>query len=200
MIALLNGVLCRVHLGLHVQTGTSSLFRDTYQSGKSKAWPSTTPGFARWPRVEKIAYFYGPVDLVESVYAVAWDSDRTKYEMDAVFVGRPFPTFEIKETRVTQSGIILQANPPVGKPPQIRWNLLGIFVNPMVYAVGAWVIIGLVPIEIAILGRRERYRKWAKEALCPVCGYDIQDLPICPECGTPSHKEKPTAGCPDSLS
>jgi hypothetical protein len=191
-----NAVASRALMQLQINAGMSSLVRTNDNSySMLDNWPSRTLGM-RWPAPDKMALYSGPTGLVDSVYAVAWSSDRTQYVMDVVRIGAPFNTLEIKKTRITKDGLVIKSNPPIGTDPQLRWRPMGIIINPIIYTAAIWLLIGLIPVAVGATGRHLRYQSWARDELCPECRYDILDLPICPECGTPSHK----AGCPDSLS
>lgn len=188
LIAIINAVVCRLTMGAQLHAGSSTLVRIDQLSSRiqSGQWPAATPCGMNWPAPEKMAYFESPVPFVESVYAVGWNKDRAKYEMEVIRVGVPFNTIEIKKTQVSLHGVISHSNPPAGNEPGMRWVGWGLLINPMIYAVVIWLSIGLVPVAFVAYGRYSQYRNWANKALCSRCGYDIQELPICPECGLES--------------
>lgn len=179
-----NAIVCRFLIGVHVRSGAYPLMH--ISTDYSSTWPAFTPWGEHWPAPKRMAKYKGPVKQVGSTYAVGWDSNHARYVMDVVHIGKPFNTIEIKKTLVTKGGEVLHANPPIGEDPQMRWKPFGVIMNPLIYASGLWFFIGLIPVAVSVLNRYSRYRQWAAEALCPKCGYDIFDLPICPECGTPA--------------
>lgn len=188
-----NAIVCRFFIELHVRPGARSLERVAeYRMSNPYEWPAMTPWGGQWPAPSRIARYSSTGSrsfFVESSYAVGWDSNYARYVMDVVRVGEPFNTIEIKKTLVTKNGEILHANPPVGVDPKMKWKIFGVIMNPLIYASGFWFCFGLIPVAVSALNRYSRYRQWAAEALCPKCGYDILDLPICPECGTPAEDQ-----------
>tara|TARA_R110002111_G_scaffold256474_1_gene323711 strand:- start:257 stop:736 length:480 start_codon:yes stop_codon:yes gene_type:complete len=153
------------------------------------SWPALPPRGDKWPEPERIAVYSGLEEFLESTYAVGWDSNYARYVMNVVHIGKPFNTIETKETLVTKNGEVLHANPPVGAEPQMRWKIFGVILNPFIYSFVIWAFCGLFPVRVIALNRYSRYRRLAADALCPKCGYDILDLPICPECGTPAEDQ-----------
>lgn len=61
----------------------------------------------------------------------------------------------------------------------VLYHPLGLIVNPILYAGPPWLVLMGVFGVSAWLKRR----RWLANALCLHCGYDLQDLPNCPECG-----------------
>ncbi|MFI4896321.1 MAG: hypothetical protein ACIARR_00675 [Phycisphaerales bacterium JB059] len=51
----------------------------------------------------------------------------------------------------------------------------GFLINTLVYAGACWLL-------LAAPGGAVRWRR-ARRGLCPACGYDLNGLPACPECG-----------------
>jgi hypothetical protein len=160
-------------------------------------WPSSTPRSMRWPEPDKAATFDSPASFADAILATAWDADSTNYVMEVIRTGAPWTIVEIKKTSVVQHGQVLHRSPPVGKEPSLRIRPIGIMLNAGLYALGAWFFIGFLPVADRQSTRRQRHKAWVKSEMCGVCGYDILDLPICPECGTPSHRAASTPTAPD---
>ncbi|MBM91084.1 MAG: hypothetical protein CMJ35_05665 [Phycisphaerae bacterium] len=189
VMLLLNLGGCRWFIGLQKQQGKSSLVRNLYPPRTSAGWPSMTPSLLAWPKPEKKAYFGGAVMFVRSVYATAWDDAGTHYSMEVIGCGMPLNSYEIRTIRVVQrDGTVRFAEPPIGTAPRIRLAPLGVLGNTLIHTSAAWLMIGVLPIVPSLIGRSTKASRWAELHLCQGCGYDIQDLPICPECGRPHHE------------
>jgi len=70
-------------------------------------------------------------------------------------------------------------------PP--TYHLPGLFINPIVYAIGPWIVLLLARRRMMRSIRRNRQAIRRSEGRCPECAYDLRglnDLPTCPECGT----------------
>ena len=186
VLLFVNAIVCRFIIGF---AGQSLVHTTTNGMSYPYSWPALPPRGDKWPEPERIAVYSGLEEFLESTYAVGWDSNYARYVMNVVHIGKPFNTIETKETLVTKNGEVLHANPPVGAEPQMRWKIFGVILNPFIYSFVIWAFCGLFPVRVIALNRYSRYRRLAADALCPKCGYDILDLPICPECGTPAEDQ-----------
>ena len=63
--------------------------------------------------------------------------------------------------------------------PKVTYHPLGLIVNPLIYAMPIWLVLMLIRHLLIVLKRRRRVAR----GVCLGCGYDIQELSECPECG-----------------
>lgn len=183
LILLGGGVL----LFLQSYVDLSSMHRDGYQRRPrgltgSSAWPHD------WPAPKHWALFKGPLPFVSSVYAVSWDTEGNKYFVDAVVVELPASVVYKRKTRVLKKqGIV---NPALPTDWVTRYNIdpTSLLIHSLLYTTVVWVLIGALPAAAEHSHERELQRQRERELMCLHCQYDIQDLPICPECGNPSHR------------
>lgn len=99
-------------------------------------------------------------------------------------VGIPFTAISAKEVRSVHSHGSSTLWPPVldGSmygPPAVTYHPLGLILNPIIYALLAWLV--LMGVRWMLLTRRARKRE--RQGLCVSCGYAMDDLSVCPECG-----------------
>jgi ribosomal protein L32 len=160
------------------------------------AWPSYSFDEILWPLPHIVVYHEDPSGYVRGYYAIGHSKPDTRYTMDVIETGFPLSTIEIKKSRVTKGGQLVHSTPPVGKPARMRWKLTGVLLNPTIIAGTIWIFVAYLPVAIRRDRRRTRAKARLKQSLCQVCGYDILDLPICPECGTASHKSEAIAQDP----
>ena len=192
LFGLLNLIGCRVFISPGVGMGKESLVRYGYSRYAEGSWPSIPPKPWDWPSPEKSADFRGASEFIRATYAMAYE-DGVHYSMDVLGCGFPFNTYEIRTLRIIKrDGTIVLADPPVGATARIRFSLIGFAINTFTLAGVCWLFIGMLPCVIMVLDRRSVARQWRAKWLCPGCGYDVQDLPICPECGR--ENERPIRG------
>jgi len=103
-------------------------------------------------------------------------SSWTRHELILIEWGKPF-VVHTRRTEGTYSG-----DRVIDEVVVARYHLLGLILNPIIYAVPMWVLLLLISTGVGSLVRRSRRRKGA----CSRCGYNIQGLPKCPECGAES--------------
>lgn len=182
VFGLLNLVGCRLLFGDGKPDSMMQLRRSGWSTYTNDYWPSIPPKPWEWPRPERRADFSG-VPFGSACYATAWE-DGTHYSMDVYAIGFPLSTYDVRTLRIIEhDGTVVLAEPPIGATPRVRLSLVGLGVNTMLQAGVVWVLIALLPCGVAVLERGTLARKWEEQWLCPGCGYDVQDLPICPECG-----------------
>ncbi len=183
IFALFNLIGCRLLIDTATEPDKSVLRRVGWNTYTDEYWPSIPPKPWNWPRPERRADFRGGGAFINACYATAWE-DGTHYSMDVYASGFPLNTYERRTLRIIEhDGTILLADPPPGQAPRIRLSFVGLAVNSVTAAGLVWFLIALVPCTLAVLDRASCARQWAIDWLCPGCGYDVQDLPICPECG-----------------
>ena len=186
VFGLLNVIGCRVFISPQLGLGKDGLVRVGYSTRCDEYWPSIPPDPWDWPSPDRCATFRGATPFVSSSYASASDKGM-HYTMDVFRCGFPMNAYEIRTVRITKNdGTIVLADPQFGQPARIRVSLIGIGVNTLSSAGGIWLIIGVLPCVFIVLDRRSRARLWREQWMCSGCGYDVQDLPNCPECGTPN--------------
>ena len=61
----------------------------------------------------------------------------------------------------------------------ITYHPLGLILNPIIYALPVWLL--LMGVRWLLLARRSRRRE--RMGLCTGCGYRLEGLSVCPECG-----------------
>ncbi len=183
---ILHLIFCVVIFVFDTREDRQSFYRESsYWNSSQPSWPSSTPRSEVWPDAVRIAHYRSNSSLISSVYASANDKGFY-YSMDVFQINLPFTAIETKKT-LTKRGVVLTSrNPPKHQDPSMTFKPLGIILNPGIYTLVVWSLICYLPIQVLVFERRSDYRRWMKRTLCPICKYDIQDLPICPECGTPA--------------
>lgn len=156
--------------------------RRSIDSMGTSTWPVS------WPAPKHWALFKGPLPFVNSVYAVSWDDQGTKYFLDAIVVQLPGSVCYKRKTRVLKRG---EVSVPARSTDWItRFNIdpVGLMINSLLYTTVTWVLVGGLPAAARASRERELQRQRERELMCLHCHYDIQDLSVCPECGNPSHR------------
>lgn len=184
VIVALNVVGSGVLLYLQTTVDSGLMRRLDYRLQRSKsmnlpAWPST------WPAPKHWASFDGPLPFVSSVYAVSWDEDGTKYYLDAVVTHMPAPVCFKRRIRVIDSR---NTSGSTKWATQYLIDPAGLLFNSLLGTSTVWVLFCGLPAVAEHSHERELQRQRERELMCLHCQYDIQDLPICPECGNPSHR------------
>lgn len=187
IVLILNLLGGGVFLYLQSYVNLSSMHRDGYTRRargfiENPAWPHD------WPAPKHWALFEGPLPFVSSVYAVSWDNEGNKYFIDAVVVELPSSVIYKRKTRVLKTGGIADATRSTDWRTRYNIDPTGLLTNSLLYTTVIWVFIGGLPAAARYSRERELQRQRIRELMCLHCQYDIQDLPICPECGNPSHR------------
>ncbi|MHA7813593.1 MAG: hypothetical protein ACX94C_09395 [Phycisphaerales bacterium] len=183
IFGLLNLIGCRLLIANAANPDKCVLRRVGWSTYTDDYWPSIPPKPWNWPRPERRADFRGGGAFINACYATAWE-DGTHYSMDVYASGFPLNTYERRTLRIIEKdGTVLLAQPPIGQSPRIRLSFIGLTINTLCAAGLVWLLIALLPCTLIVLDRASRARQWASQWLCPGCGYDVQDLPVCPECG-----------------
>ncbi len=105
--------------------------------------------------------------------------DGNRFSMEVQHLGWPLPVIEVKQMWWDWSDPRLEgpeSDPAPGLLP------LGLVMNPLIVGLPVWLLVGVLPVTAA-LGRRGLR---ARRGLCPWCGYAIEALSTCPECGSSS--------------
>ncbi len=191
-LGLMSLVVARIFLpGLGKGMLTRTMDRPFSYSSSTLDWPKDAPPELRWPTRQDIAYFQGMGGFVSGIYVNGWDGVRTRFHMEVYQAGMPFVVIDRKTSRIfPHRGPAVYADPAFGAVPRVRFSLLGAIGNATIYTLIVWVFVGLFPVALNQRRRVLAYRRWAKQAMCTACGYDILELAVCPECGIPSHKAR----------
>jgi len=138
-----------------------------------------------WPATDHQGYYTGGglSDFSDLTIAYAYGPNDAHYSMEVFRVGVPFTTIEARMRRHTEGGVVILAEPGIGEKASAHWRGEGVLFNPLLIAVPIWIVIGFISPTLNKWDRGIKYRTWAKRWMCTGCGYDVQELPICPECG-----------------
>lgn len=160
----------------------STQYRSTHEQlynaqASALGWPSKTPHVKEWPKPNDVTVWS---EFGYREYAANWynedDSSLDQYGMTVQKLGWPLPVVEFKEMNWNQIDESLKGPESHPRPHVIP---LGLILNPFIVGVSMWLVISLVPLIIKVRIRSTNQRR----GLCVWCGYELNNLNSCPECG-----------------
>lgn len=190
VVLIFNLVGSWVLVNMQVALGQQSLSRDTsFFNRPPKVWPIKPIETVYWPDPKNVAEYTGAIPLVRSTLATSWDNEGNKYFMEVVHMDLPSVIYAKGTIRMSnRSGTII---PRYSRPTVTSAiiNPLALVWYPLVQTAALMLPFVLYIFSLSWYRYRLEQRNYL-ELLCLQCGYDILDLPICPECGSPSHKSE----------
>jgi len=139
-------------------------------------WPTATPHDQAWPPPENITR-WSSFGIIEShARRSNTEPGRNGYSMQVQHLGWPMPVIELKQMWWDWDDPALQGPEPDPRPMLIP---MGLVANPILVGVPVWLILCASPILFLCVRRFLR----AHKGLCAWCGFEVEDQPLCPECG-----------------
>tara|TARA_R110002072_G_scaffold42064_22_gene119300 strand:+ start:212586 stop:213263 length:678 start_codon:yes stop_codon:yes gene_type:complete len=160
----------------------------------------------RWPKIpDQVLEFLGPPTSASSTsyrlsrsVTIEWNDDQLPRPLHSRLYmqefGYPLPVHSTKGVylKFTTLQHITQGNsmiwPVLGGTEEdaaTTYHPIGLILNPIIYAIPVWFLFSLMFFLLSRLLRRFNRNHRLSLGLCPYCAYQVNDLPTCPECGTP---------------
>jgi hypothetical protein len=141
-----------------------------------KPWPSSTPHPDPWPELEYWVYSRSFGYRHFDARASGPDPEANGFTMDVVHLGWPLPVIEHKQMWWDWDNPSLAGPEPDPAPSLLARGLIG---NPLL--IGTLVFVPLVLMPYAMVMVRRAWR--VRGGDCVRCGYTLDGLRTCPECG-----------------
>lgn len=127
-----------------------------------------------WPEPSQWAEYSG---IGLRYYRISGKRSNDGYQMQVQFAGFPLPVVALPEMWWPWSGF--PSSPDCQPDPGVQVLWVGLLVNPILLAAGAWVLL-VAPFEAFFA---VRWRRRLKRQLCPYCAYPVGQADVCTECG-----------------
>jgi hypothetical protein len=146
-------------------------------------WPSRTPHELPWPAPNYWHLTRGTGRWFYQAQYREEDGVSPQFAMELTQAGWPVAAVQRKLLWWDESDPALQDVGREGSSPGTRIRPLGLLINTLAVGGAAWLLLVGLPLTTLIAYRRLVRASRKKHARCLGCGYEIDGLDKCPECG-----------------
>jgi len=159
---------------------------ESSENASSRWWPTIPPGFEK--REAPTGWIYLYYGFAFRGYIITLEGDMRGFEdvtqLQSFRYGWPMTT---QSTKVVVSYGLSErktlwpegADSVSGNVP-ITYHPIGLLINALLYAIPLWVVLMLIRSLVLVIRNRRRVRRGE----CVCCGYTLDGLAMCPECGS----------------
>lgn len=142
----------------------------------AKGWPVSTPHDRVWAEPESRSSWSAFAYEEFHVSSPNPESGANGFGMEVQRLGWPLAVVEIRQMWWDWGDPALEGPEPDPRPQLVP---TGLVFNPLIVGGSLWLVLCVLPMAARVMRRGVRGRS----GRCVWCGFEVEDLEVCPECG-----------------